>query len=213
MSAPRARRARHRRHQAPDRGDRKLDRDQCRLGLRQHAGAVGLHRNRSGLYRHGHPRGSAQDLRDAALVRQLRMEAARGLRGGRRHGDPRRRLRPGRRQRLCGAGARRILRPDGLHRHRRRQRRRPRPLLRHQLRSGDQFPRVHRAGLVLAGGPVDVEQDVRGAARLGPAGRRDADDLHDRATTRSIRSPRPSTCRPSGSGWGSASATSRSSRS
>ena len=60
------------------------------------------------------------------------------------HRDPRRRVRPGRRQRLCRAGREEVLRHDRHDRHPRRQRRLARPLLRHELRPGDQLPRVRQ---------------------------------------------------------------------
>ena len=155
----------------------RADRRQRGLALHQHDRASGLHRHGRRLYRHRHPRGPGQGLRDAAVVRQLRMEAARGLRGGGRHRNPGRGLRSGRRQRLCAAGRGRVFRPDRLHRHRGHQRGLARALLRHQLRPRDQLPRVHRHGLQLAGRRVARERDVRGRARMGPAGRWQADRI------------------------------------
>ena len=148
-----------------DQGDRFADRPQPRHRLRQHGGARGLPRDRRRLHRHGHPRGARRGVRGPAVVRQPRVEACRALRRPRRHRHPRCRLRPGRRQRLLRARRPGALRRDRHDRHPRRQRRPPRPVLRHQLRSRDQLPRV-RQGVDVDRPPMGRVPDPRRAARV-----------------------------------------------
>ncbi len=52
-----------------------------------------------------------KNLRDAALVRQLRVEAPRGMQREEHHRDPRCGLRPGCGQRLCSVGTTTVFRP------------------------------------------------------------------------------------------------------
>ncbi|WP_341643352.1 saccharopine dehydrogenase NADP-binding domain-containing protein [Thauera sp. SDU_THAU2] len=141
---------------------------------------------------------------------ELRVEARRRMRGEGHHRHPRRRLRPGRRQRLCQARQGRISRQGDGRRHRRHQRRQPQRVFCHEFRSGDQLPRIHRRRLFLAERPVADQQDVRDRQGIRPADSRQAQGL-SAAMTRCIRWPRTWTARTCASGWASATITSTSS--
>ena len=168
---PPARRPGRRGHRRRDQGDGVADRRQPGDGLRQHARPRGLPGDRGRLPRHGDPRGCRRGLRGPAVVRQPRVEAGGPLRRSWRHGRPRRRVRSRRRQRLRRAGRPGAVRRDRHHRHPRRQRRSPRPLLRHELRPGDQLPGV-RQGVDVDRPPVGRVPDAHGPPRVRlPGGR------------------------------------------
>ena len=134
------------------------DRRQPRLGVRQHVGPRGLPGDRRRLHRHRDPRGSRR--RSARTRRGTPTTSGSGATrcaDAGRHGDPRRRVRPRRRQRLLPRWpSKQLLRHDRHDRHPRRQRRQPRPVLRHQLRSGDQLPRVRQG--------VDLDRPSSGSS-------------------------------------------------
>ena len=121
------------------------DRRQPRLGVRQHGGARGVHRDRRRLHRHRDPRGSGQGLRGPAVVRQLRVEArSEALCGARHHRVLGAGFDPGVVNAYCALAAQEffdtidtidILDVNAGQ---------PRPLLRDELRPGDQLPRVRQ---------------------------------------------------------------------
>ena len=86
-----------------------------------------------------------------------------------------------------------------------------RQVLRHEFRPGNQFPRIHRTGLVLAGRRVDVQPACSKSGRTGicrsSAARTAYLTGHDEVHSLS----QSSTCRTSGSGWALATTTSMSS--
>ena len=104
-----------------------------------------LHRNRRRLYGHRHPRGSGQEC--AKRRRGTATTSGSAARPAKEAGvtamlgvgfDP------GVVNAYAALARRQLFRPHRFDRHHRHQCRQPRPLLRHQFRSGNQFPRVHR---------------------------------------------------------------------
>ena len=143
------------------------------------------------------------------MVRQLRVEAGRALR--RAAASPPilgAGFDPGVVNAYCRARRQGVLRHDRHDRHPRRQRRQPRPLLRHQLRPGDQLPRVRQG--------VDVDRprsgsgvpDPHGQARRSTSRSSASSRSTSTATTSCTRCRRTSTPTASASGWASATTTS-----